>query len=172
MPIYRITTQKRSSLNAKFENRYYFNWASAEALGIGIGKLSLLEQAIFGSTVTIYNVHWKQMGAAPFGNVPTNLTGAVPAASPTKSFIVAKVFWAATGSYPYYKNYRVHWQASDMSGINWALTKQAVLDDFVANFAAELGGEMVTRGGVALDDPTVSYQYYNEQEENAYYDKP
>jgi hypothetical protein len=171
MPLYRCTTIKKSTLNTEFNNRYYFEFGSTSERDSKLADLVSLEQQIFGSTVDFLRVHWKQVGVPAFGNLLFNVSGLIPAATPVKSFIVAKVFFATEDSYPYYKDYRVQVTTSSMSGKDWALSYQSVLNDFATDFSGTFALNHRTRTGAALGVASPSPEYWNDQESNAWYNR-
>jgi len=171
MPIYRVTVMKTSPQMAKFTNVYYLNTAGVSEMESKVGDLVPAEATLFGSTVTIYNVHWDQLGSDNFGNMVFNTPGTLSATTPVKPFIVAKVIFPVANYYPHYKLYRLHSNSSTMVGREWSSGVQTLLTDFCTDIYGNLGGALVTKEGDTLGVPTYSDEYFNLNESKKWHNR-
>jgi len=171
MPVFRITTEKSSVINPKFVNRYYLLAATlAEAATLG-EAIAEYEKIIFGSTVNFDNVHIDALATAEFTNVPLTGIGSVSQSNPAKSFIVARIHWGVPGSYPHYKNYRLHMQGAALNGVNWGSSQQTQLALFVTAMNDDFLGILCTKSGTPLSAAVVDTEYYMQQENNKWFDR-
>lgn len=170
MPVYEVRTQKRSSLNAKFENRYYISALTlSESLDHG-QAIAGEERLIFGSGVNFYNVHTAEVGTDLFSNRALNMDGNIATTAPMKSEICAELRWPTEGAYPHYKKYRVQVAADKINGIEWITTYKTLLENLVIYFDTMLG-IVVTKGGLPLDTPTINQEYVFQQLSKRWYNR-
>lgn len=172
MPLYGFLTQKRSPQNLSFNNRYYVlrsNLAEAEADGIAVAGV---EQIIFGSTVTIENIHsWKpNVSPNQKRNFPINLVGDFIAASPIKSEICAEIFWPVVDSNPCYKRYRVQVNATELFAQSWNTDMLDALEAFV-NALNALNIPFSTLGGNTMGPASFNQQYVFQQTGKRWYNR-
>lgn len=157
MPTFGLLTQKRSTYNPKFENRYFIT--AADLLGAQVVASSIVdaENIMFGGQVVTFNTHVWRPNVSPnqFNNSPRSDAGAVPVSNAIADWICVEfLFGAATSSYINRKLFRVQVDDDMLLGREWSVAYRAILDDAAEAFS-DLLGFMVTEDGGEIN--TVAY---------------
>lgn len=131
-----------------------------------------VEKTIFSEMVTLTNVHIWRVGVTPniFENQPTDIPGEVPAALGMPPEICAEIAWGASGSYPYYKRYRTHWNGATIEGLDWATAAFDILETAATAFAG-MSSLIITKTGETLGTPQADSNVKFEQMSKAWYNR-
>lgn len=171
MPVFRITIEKSSPVNARFTNVYYALRADFAEASSTVALIAACERKFHGSTVQFENGHIDQLGSNAFTNVPLTGNGLVTASLPTKSQIIARITWGVDGSYPHYKDYRVGLEADNMVGVFWTTGTILALQEGADLFNSTLVDILCTKGGVTLGEAVISNEYFFRNENNKWHNR-